>query len=127
MRHANTDVLYFPTGQKKNRARILKSLSILEKMHPDDTNVFASNVIDRNKNRPDHLHSMCVADFTSSYVTKKADDVPIEPDEIQSYTVQVSNINDVKHNPDIIVLKNVHGEMQKRSQPYLFVFTKCPN
>ena len=25
---------------------MLKSLSILEKMHPDNTNVFASNIID---------------------------------------------------------------------------------
>ena len=31
---------------KKNRIRMLKSLSILEKMHPDNTNVFASNIID---------------------------------------------------------------------------------
>ena len=34
MRHSNVDVLYVPTGLKKNRTRMLKSLSILEKMHP---------------------------------------------------------------------------------------------
>ena len=34
LRHSNVDVLYVPTGLKKNRTRMLKSLSILEKMHP---------------------------------------------------------------------------------------------
>ena len=58
---------------------------------------------------------MCLADFASSYVTKKADDLPIQPDEIKSYTVQVSNIDDVSLNPNIIVLKNDLGEMQKCS------------
>ena len=31
----------------KNRTRMLKSQSILEKMHLEDTNVFASNIIDK--------------------------------------------------------------------------------
>ena len=84
-------------------------------MHPDDANVFASNIIDKYKNRPDSLHSVRSADFTSNYVSKKADDLPIEPDEIKKYSVSVSNINDVKLNPNIIVLKNKLGEMQKRS------------
>ena len=47
MRHSSIDVLYVPTGLKNNRTRMLKSLSTLEKMHPDDTNVFASNIIDK--------------------------------------------------------------------------------
>ena len=64
-------------------------------MHPDDTNVFASNIIDKYKNRSYNLHSMCLADFISSYVSKKADDLPIEPDEIKSYINPVSNISDV--------------------------------
>ena len=59
MRHSNIDVLYIRSGLKKNRTRMLKLLSILEKMHPDDTNVFASNIINKYENRPDNLHSMC--------------------------------------------------------------------
>ena len=110
MRHSNIDVMYDPAGLK-NRTRMLKLLSILEKMHPDDTNVFASNMIDKYENQPDNLHSMCLTAFASSYVTKKADGLPIEPDEIKSYTVPVSNIDDVKLNPNIIVLKNELGEM----------------
>ena len=50
MRHSNIDALYVLTGLKRNRARMLKSLSVLEKMHPDDANVFASNVIDKYGN-----------------------------------------------------------------------------
>ena len=109
---------------KNNRTRMLKLLSILERMHPDDTNIFASNIIGKYENRPDTLQSMCLADFASSYVSKKAEDLPIEPDEIKSYNVPVSSIDDVKLNPDIIVLKNELGEMRKRSQPCVILFHK---
>ena len=74
---------------------MLKSLSILEKMHPDDAIVFTSNITDKLENRPDNLHSMCLLNFASSYVTKKADDLQVEPDEVKSCTVPVSNIDDV--------------------------------
>ena len=47
MRHSSIDVLYVPTSLEKNRNRMLKSLLILKKMHPDDTNIFASNIIDK--------------------------------------------------------------------------------
>ena len=124
MRHSNIDVLYVPTGLKKNRTRMLKSLSALEKMHPDDRNVFASNIIDKCENQQDNLHSICFADFGSSYVSKKVDDLPIEPDEIKSCTIPVSNINDVKFNPHMIVLKNELGEMPKRIRPWLIRFHK---
>ena len=52
MRHSD---IYVPTGLKKNRTRMLRSLSTLEKMHPDDTNVFASNIIDKYESRPDNI------------------------------------------------------------------------
>ena len=44
MRHLNIDILYVLTSLKKSRTKMLKSLSILEKMHPDDADVFASNI-----------------------------------------------------------------------------------
>ena len=90
-------------------------------MHPDDADVFPSKIIDKYKNRPDNLHSMCSADFASSYVSRKIN-VPIEPDEIKCYTVPVSNVNDVKLKSDMIVLKNELGEMWKRSQPCVICF-----
>ena len=40
----------------------------------------------------DQIPYMCIADFALSYVSKKADDLPVEPDEIKSYTVPVSNL-----------------------------------
>ena len=113
MRHTSIDVLYVPTGLKKNRTKMVKSLSTLETMHPDDTNIFASNIIGKYENQLDNLHSMCLADFASSYVSKKVDDLPIALNEIRSYTISVSNITDVKLYPSIIVLKNGLGEMQE--------------
>ena len=62
---------------------------------------------------------MCLADVASSYVSEKAGDVPIEPDEIKSYTVPVSNID--------IVLKNELGEMRKRGGPCVIRFHKVSN
>ena len=56
---------------------MLKLQSVLEKIHREDTNVFASNIIDKYENRPDDLHSLCLADFASNYVSKKSDDVPV--------------------------------------------------
>ena len=103
MRHSNIDVFYVPTGLKKNRTKMLKSQLLLQKMHPEDTNVFASNIIDNHENRPDDLHSLCLADFASNYVSKTSD-VAVETDDIKSYTVPVSNIDDIEPNPIVIAL-----------------------
>ena len=105
---------------------MVKSLSVLEKMHPDDTNVFASNIIDKHENRLDNLHSVCLVDFSFSYITKKPDDLPIKPDEIKRHTVPVSSIDDVKLNLNIIFLKNELGEMRKRCQLCIIGFHKVP-
>ena len=62
---------------------------------------------------------MCLADFPSSYVSKKAD-VLVEPDEVKSCIVLVFNI-DIKLNLSVIVLNNELGEVQKQSTLcYLF-------
>ena len=49
-----------------------------------------------NKKSTRQLHSLYLSDFASSYVGKKAVDIPIEPDDIESYTVPVSNIDSVE-------------------------------
>ena len=67
---------------------------------------------------------MYLADFASSYVSKKEADVPIKLNKIKSCTVPVSNINDVKFNPNIIVLKSKLGEVRKRSRPSVICFNK---
>ena len=58
------------------------------------------------------------------YVSKKTYDLPVEPDEIKSYTVPVSNIDFVKRYPNIIDLKNELGELQKCSRPCVICFHK---
>ena len=67
---------------------------------------------------------MCLADFASSYISKKSDDLRIEPDEIKSHTVPVSNIDGGKLNSNSIVLKIELGEMQKPCQPCVIRFHK---
>ena len=44
-RTLNIFVLYIPSGPQKNRTRMLKSGDILDRMDPNDTNVFATNMI----------------------------------------------------------------------------------
>ena len=67
---------------------------------------------------------MCLADFASNYVSKKSADVPVESDDIKSYIITVSNIDDVEPNPNIIALKNKHGEMRKRNRSCVIRFYK---
>ena len=56
---------------------------------------------------------MCLADFASSCVSKKARDVEIEPHNIINFTLLVSNIDNVEPNLRITVVKNELGEMRK--------------
>ena len=77
MRHSNTDVPYVLTSLKKNRTRMWKSLSILEKN-------------DKNKSQSGNFHLICLADLAFSYACKKAGDVTTGPDKIKSYTVPLS-------------------------------------
>ena len=102
---------------------MLKSLSILEKMHFEDTNKFTSNIIGKYENRPDDLHLLCLADLASNYVSKKSGDVPVESNDInKSYTIPVSNIDDIGSIPSTNALKNKRVEMQKRNRPCVIRF-----
>ena len=67
---------------------------------------------------------MCLADFIPSYVSLKASDRSIEPDDIKSYIVPISNISYVKPNPNLIVLKNELSETWKHSRPCIICFHK---
>ena len=102
---------------------MLKLQSVLKKIHREDTNVFASNIIDKYENRLDDQHSLCLADFASNYVSKKSGDVPVDSDDIKGYTVPVSMIDDTEPNSSI-ALKNKHGEMRKRNRPCVIRFHK---
>ena len=58
MRTSNIDVIYLDTGFKKNRTRILKPQSLLDIMDPENTNVYATNIIEKYTNHPDDLEQL---------------------------------------------------------------------
>ena len=84
-RRSNIATQYIPTGPQSDRIRMLKPRQILDEMDPSDTNIFATNMIEKYANRPDHLESMCYAEFASTYISKNANEAP-EDDDIQNYT-----------------------------------------
>ena len=67
---------------------------------------------------------MCLADFTSSYISKKTGQLAIEPDEIKTYTALVFYNDYVKLNPNRIVFKNGLNEMWKHNQSCVIHFHK---
>ena len=124
MRTSNIDVIYLDTGLKKNRTRILKPQNMLDMMDPEDTKVYATNIIERYTKRPDELEKLCYADFATNYISKKADEVPVESDDIKSYTMPVSAIDEVEHSSNVIVLKDELGKMRKRTRPCVMRYHK---
>ena len=124
MRTLNIDVIYLDTGFKKNRTRILKHQSLLDIMDPEDTIVYATNIIEKYTNRPDDLEQLCYTDFGTNYINKKADEVPVEYGDIKSYTMPVSGIDEVLDSSNVIVLKKELGKMRKRTQPCVMLYHK---
>ena len=92
MRSFNIATEFVPTGLKKQRMRILKSLVILDKVDPEDTNIYAPNIIGRYKNCPDNLDDMWPADFAASHVYEKTN-MNYEPDDEKSFIKPVTDIN----------------------------------
>ena len=87
-------------------------------MDPEDTNVYASNIIEKYENRPDDLGQMCLADFVSNYdYPNKSYNSTEDCDDIESYTVPVTTINDdITGSQKIINLKSGFGKMRKRNK-----------
>ena len=52
---------------KENRVSLPKTQEQLSKMDDDDTNVFATSIIDRYAARPNDLKQMCLASFAVNY------------------------------------------------------------
>ena len=42
---------------------------MLNQLEDDDTDVFQKSIIDRYQHRPQHLQSMCLAEFAATYAT----------------------------------------------------------
>ena len=125
MRSSKISVDFIVTGLKENRTRALKSPEVLQKMNPDDNNVYALDILDKYANRPDlpkEMKYMCLADFATNYVHHKAHEPDIDADDIRNYTTAVSSL-DVEGiesegcKSEIITLKNEMGKMRKRIRP----------
>ena len=124
MRTSNIATLYIPTGLKRNRTRMLKCQSALDMMHPDDTNIYTTNMLEKYACRPDDLEEMCYADFATNYISIKAKDMKIDSEDIRNYTTSVSTIEDVEPSSNVITLKDELGEMRQRTHPSVMRYHK---
>jgi len=125
LRSSNIDVVYIPTGIKENRTRMLKDQSVIERMDPDDTNVYKTNMLEKYANRPDNLEDLCYADFATNYTTCKSLESQIEGDDVQNYTMPVNATEDTDDTKSqIISLKNKMGKMKKRQRPCVMRYHK---
>ena len=124
MRSSNIACKYIYTGKSEDRLRVLKPQHILQKMEPDDPNIYSSGIIERYVNRPDALYNLCYADFAANYVNVNVNQ-DLEEDDIENYTTPVSNTNDLETEDEkIIHLKNELGKMRKRTQPIVIRYHK---
>ena len=118
LRRSNMDVIYIPTGESKNRTRVLKSQIQLDVMEADDENVFAMNIMDRYTKRPDVLENMCYAEFASNYKLTSIENAKVDDDDtLQGVLNSASGYVDIPESPIIIKLKDECGYMRKRSRP----------
>ena len=72
---------------------VLKLQEVLQKMHPEDINVFANEIIEKYANHPDDLENECYIDFVTGYINTDTKDI-VEDDDIENYTTPVSNPNE---------------------------------
>ena len=101
-------VIYVNSNMKHERVSLPKTRAQLEKMHPDDDDVFATSLIDRYMARPTSLEKMCLALFAVTYdvvsgISQQADE--------SMYDDLVS-----REKPGIIKLHNGLGYMRKRKR-----------
>ena len=66
---------------------------LLQKMHPENTNVFANGKIKKHVNPSDDLENGYYANFVTGYVNVDTKDI-LEDDDIERYTAPVSNANE---------------------------------
>ena len=86
--------MFVDTNPKSDRIAVLKNKEMLSQLEDDDTDVFQKSLIDRYQHRPQHLQSMCLAEFAATYVTNyqytndnMCDALPPTESEIESKTI----------------------------------------
>ena len=94
---------------------IAEPQEVLQKMYPEDTNIFANGITEKYAHRPDGLENACYADFATGYVNINTKDV-VEEDDIENYFNPVNSDEEKLSKKKIIVLKNGLGKMRKGTQ-----------
>lgn len=69
MKHLSRSVVFIDTNPKSERIAVLKSKEMLSQLEDDDTDVFQKSLIDRYQHRPQHLQSICLAEFAATFAT----------------------------------------------------------
>ena len=109
MRSSNIGYDLIFTAPSEKILMVLKFQEVLQKMHPEDINVFANEITEKYANHPDNLENECYIDFVTGYINADTKDI-IEDDDIENYATPVSNPNEEKRSEGkIIVLKNRLG------------------
>ena len=109
MRSSNIGYDLIFTAPSEKILMVLKFQEVLQKMHPEDINVFANEITEKYANHPDDLENECYIDFVTGYINADTKDI-LEDDDIENYATPVSNPNEEKRSEGkIIVLKNRLG------------------
>ena len=67
MQSLSRSVVFINTNEEMNRVSVTKSTEQLCQLHDNNQDVFCKSIIDRYKNRPHCLESLCLAEFAAKY------------------------------------------------------------
>ena len=113
MKQLSRSVVFVNTNPRNERIAVLKNNVSLSQLDDNDTNVFQKSLIDRYQHRPQHLSSMCLAEFAATYV------VNYERNECDAVPAPESDITSTQ-----ITLTDKFGKMSKRKQETVIRFRK---
>ena len=116
MKHLSRSVVFIDTNPKSERIVVLKSKEMLSQLEDDDTDVFQKSLIDRYQHRPQHLQSMCLAEFAATFATNYRCRNDSECDAIPP--------TDTKYMSKTITLTDGFGKMNKRKKEAVIRFRR---
>lgn len=117
MKQLSRTVVFVDTNPKHERIAVLKNSTILKDLDNDDTNVFQKSLIDRYEHRPHEVQSMCLAEFSATFVTKYQ-----HKDDTDDTENDVLPPNDTDSKPSCITLTNNFGKMNTRRREAIIRF-----
>ena len=91
MRSLNVGCDFVFTGPSEKRLSVLKPQDVLQKMHPEDKNIFANEIIGKYAYCHDDLENECYADFATGYVNLNTKGI-VEDHDIENFTTPFSNL-----------------------------------